>query len=60
MQRDVQLLQDGKNDLGTFSVVISTSDGESDKMGLIAAPFLLVSAFIVILLSSSIGCSWKA
>lgn len=60
MQRDVQLLQDGKNDLGTFSVVISTSGGESDKMGLIAAPFLFVSAFISILLSSSIGCSWKA
>lgn len=47
VQRDVQLLQDGENDLGTFSVAISTSGGESDKTGLIAAPFLsqLSSAF---------------
>lgn len=53
VQRDVQLLQDGENALSMFSAAMSTSNGNGGKTGLIAAPFLLLSAFTGILLLSS-------
>jgi len=49
MQRDAWRLQDGENALRMFSAAISTSNSDNGKTRLIAAPFLLLSAFTGIL-----------
>lgn len=60
MQGDARLLQDGENALSMFSAAISTSNDDSGKTRLSAAPFLLLSDFTGFLLLSSIGHLWKA